>query len=178
MPARRWPRLTAGLNPIVVQARPVVLEVGHDDRAAVLAALVGLPLGAADAVGVASQLRAVPSSEAVTMRVPSGLKLTASRPAESPLSSARLCPVVASQTRAVLSRDAVRRRLPIGLEVTERTSAERKPALLPSPDPTAQDRHLQAWRRSQFRSAPRSVVSRLETVRHEPRSLSEPPNDG
>ena len=64
----------------------------------------------------ASQTRAVLSSDAVTMRLPSGLNAALTTASSWPLSGAPIgWPVAASQIRAVLSSDAVTMRLPSGL---------------------------------------------------------------
>jgi hypothetical protein len=62
-----------------------------------------------------SHTRAVPSKEAVTIRLPSGLNLALLTLAECPLSSATSLPEV-SHTRAVLSLDAVTISLPSALK--------------------------------------------------------------
>ena len=68
-----------------------------------------------------SQIRAVPSSDPVTTRVPSGLKATDRRPPECPLSVAIVRPETKSQSRVVWSQDAVTTRLPSGLKAAELT---------------------------------------------------------
>jgi hypothetical protein len=65
---------------------------------------------------VTSQMRAVPSSDAVTTRLPSGLKPALCTVPVWPLSRARSLPLSASQMRAVRSEDAVTTRLPSGLK--------------------------------------------------------------
>ncbi len=80
----------------------------------------GLPVAA-------SQTRAVLSSDAVTMRVPSGLNCALLTPRSCPESVARGLPVAASQTRAVLSYDAVTMRVPSGLNCALVTTSSLMP---------------------------------------------------
>ena len=68
-----------------------------------------------------SQTRAVLSSDAVTMRDPSGLKAADRTESAWPLRTAIALPVAASQTRAVLSDDVVTMRDPSGLKAAELT---------------------------------------------------------
>ena len=83
---------------------PSGLNAAGHDRALVPAGRDPLPLAA-------SHTRAVLSSDAVTMRVPSGLN-AARRPEPSCPRSTTIClPVAASHTRAVLSDDAVTMRV-------------------------------------------------------------------
>ena len=84
----------------------------------------------------ASQMRAVLSSDAVTMRVPSGLKAADVTTLSWPRRTAISVPVAASQIRAVWSLDAVTMRDPSGLKAAEFTHV-----LVP-----AQDRDLLAGR--------------------------------
>ena len=70
----------------------------------------------------ASQMRAVSSSDAVTMRDPSGLKATDATVSSWPRRTAISFAVAASQMRAVLSSDAVTMRDPSGLNAAEVTS--------------------------------------------------------
>ena len=70
----------------------------------------GLPLSA-------SHTRAVLSSEAVTIRRPSGLKLAALTRSSWRIGSPSGLPLSASHTRAVLSSDAVTIRRPSGLKL-------------------------------------------------------------
>ena len=67
---------------------------------------------------VASQSRAVLSSEPVRTRVPSGEKATAVTEAVCPARVAIGLPEAASQSRAVLSREPVRTRVPSGEKTT------------------------------------------------------------
>lgn len=60
----------------------------------------------------ASQMLAVLSSDAVRIRVPSGLNAAETTLSSCPLSVTRTRPESASQTRAVLSSDAVTTRIP------------------------------------------------------------------
>ncbi len=69
----------------------------------------------------ASQMRAVLSSDAVTMRDPSGLNAAEFTIASWPRRTAIALPVAASQMRAVLSSDAVTMREPSGLNAAEQT---------------------------------------------------------
>jgi hypothetical protein len=62
------------------------------------------------------QIRAVWSQEAVTTRVPSGLKAAAKTPSVCPVRVATGWPVAAFQIRAVWSQDAVTTRVPSGLK--------------------------------------------------------------
>src|SRR5215470_814746 len=78
----------------------------------------------------ASQMRAVLSADAVTMRVPSGLKAAEVTWSLWPRRIAISVAVAASQMRAVLSHDAVTMRVPAGLKAAEST-------LLPWPRRTA-----------------------------------------
>ena len=64
----------------------------------------------------ASQMRAVLSYDAVTMRDPSGLKAADFTWSSWPRRTAISLPVAASQMRAVLSNDAVTMRDPSGLK--------------------------------------------------------------
>ena len=68
------------------------------------------------------QTRAVLSSDAVTIRVPSGLKAAAFTQFVWPLRIAISIAVAVSQMRAVLSRDAVTTSAPSGLKAAERTT--------------------------------------------------------
>ena len=80
------------------------LAVGAERRAHDLDIMAssGSPIGLPVA---ASQTRAVLSSDAVTMRLPSGLNAALSHHSSWPLSGSPIgLPVAASQTRAVLSR--------------------------------------------------------------------------
>ena len=70
----------------------------------------------------ASQMRAVPSFEAVTMWAPSGLNAADVTVSPCPSSSMRTVPVLASQIRAVLSFEAVTIRTPSGLNAAEVTA--------------------------------------------------------
>ena len=69
----------------------------------------------------ASQMRAVLSSDAVTMRDPSGLKAAERTALSWPRRTAISLAVAASQMRAVLSSDAVTMRDPSGLKAAEFT---------------------------------------------------------
>ena len=91
------------------------LAVGAERRAPHSASwpLSGSPIGLPVA---ASQIRAVLSEDAVTMRLPSGLNAALYTASSWPLSGSPIgLPVAASQIRAVLSQDAVTMRLPSGL---------------------------------------------------------------
>jgi len=61
------------------------------------------------------------STEAVTMRVPSGLKAAEWTTPMWPSNTARLWPEAESQSRAVLSREAVTMRVPSGLNAADLT---------------------------------------------------------
>src|SRR5580693_1809038 len=66
--------------------------------------------------GKTSHIRAVLSSDAVTTRLPSGLKAALNTLSSWPLSGSTIgWPVAASHIRAVLSQEAVTMRLPSGL---------------------------------------------------------------
>ncbi len=69
----------------------------------------------------ASQMRAVPSSLAVTTRVPSGLKAAEATALVWPRRSVSSLPLAASQMRAVPSSLAVTTRVPSGLKAAELT---------------------------------------------------------
>ena len=71
----------------------------------------------------ASQMRAVLSSDAVTMRDPSGLKAAEFTASSWPRRTAISLAVAASQMRAVLSSDAVTMRDPSGLKAAEHLSS-------------------------------------------------------
>ena len=72
----------------------------------------------------ASHSRAVLSSDAVTMRLPSGLNAALITASVWPVSGSPIClPLSASHSRAVLSKDAVTMRLPSGLNAALRTPA-------------------------------------------------------
>ena len=71
----------------------------------------------------ASQIRAVLSKDAVTMRLPSGLNAALITASSWPLSGSPTgLPLSASQIRAVLSKDAVTMRLPSGLNAALNTA--------------------------------------------------------
>src|SRR5258706_190512 len=80
-----------------------------------LSSAISLPLSA-------SQMRAQ-SEDAVTTRLPSGMKPALCTPYAWPLSSAISVPPSAFQMRAVLSADAVTTRLPSGLKPALRTES-------------------------------------------------------
>ena len=71
----------------------------------------------------ASQMRAVLSADAVTMRDPSGLKAAEFTVSSWPRRTAISLAVAASQMRAVLSPDAVTMRDPSGLKAAEYTES-------------------------------------------------------
>ena len=76
------------------------------------------------ASGVAFQTRAVLSMPPETIRLPSGLKATASTPAVWPRSVKTSWPVDVSQSLIVRSKLAVASRRPSGLNASETTSVE------------------------------------------------------
>ena len=73
---------------------------------------------------VASQMRTLWSSAAVSRRVPSGLQATALMDRLGPASANSSVPRFASQTRAVPSCDPDRSRVPSGLQATPHNASK------------------------------------------------------